>query len=88
MNGSSKPSSASRVHCTPRVVKPSDSPARARLSSVAPEVVTLASSRSLPSVIGMPWCRQIIARHAAPQSISSACSTSAKRRMTRSPNSG
>jgi hypothetical protein len=44
----------SNVHCTPRVVKPSDSPVRARLFSVAPCVVTFASSRSLPRVMPMP----------------------------------
>ena len=45
---------SSKVHWTPRVPKPSDSPARARLSSVAPWVVTLASSRSLPKVSARP----------------------------------
>lgn len=54
MKGRSKPRSESNVHCTPRVVKPSDSPVLARLSNVAPEVVTLAISRSLPTVIAMP----------------------------------
>ena len=88
MNGKSKPCSELKVHCTPRALKPSDSPTLARLSRVAPSVVTLAMSLNLPSVIDMPKCLHIIARQAAPQSVSSACSISGNRCITFSPKPG